>query len=86
MKRVFILFGAIVLLAFQLACQSEAQTRDIAMDDTDARSSAELFIRIIKTTEAQDKGILEMWRRGEGARFHLDKRFDICTWSGDATP
>lgn len=48
--------------------------------------SSEVFIRIIKTTDAADKGILEMWKRGSDGAFHLDGRFDICTWSGALGP
>ena len=46
----------------------------------------ELFIRIIKTTDTRDKGELQLWKRGADDKFALDRRFDICTWSGDLGP
>jgi murein L,D-transpeptidase YafK len=45
-----------------------------------------VFIRIIKTTPENDKGVLQMWKRGSDDRFHLDRSFDICTWSGALGP
>ncbi len=46
----------------------------------------ELFIRIIKTTDTRDKGELQLWKRGADDKFALDRRFDICTWSGELGP
>lgn len=69
-----------------IACQTAAQTTPLALTPVERSLSTELFIRIIKTTQTQDKGVLEMWKRGEDDRFHLDGRFDICTWSGALGP
>ena len=70
-----------IAFAFLLACQPAAQTRVVTRD-----ASSELFIRIIKTTDAKDKGVLQMWKRGEAGLFYLDRSFDMCTWSGDLGP
>ena len=63
------------------ACQPAAQTTP-----PESGLSPELFIRIIKTTAEHDKGVLQMWKRGADTRFHLDRSFDICTWSGALGP
>ncbi len=74
-----LVFSCMILL---LACQPAAQT-----SFPQAELSSDLFIRIIKTTDTYDKGVLQMWKRGEDdARFHLDRSFEICTWSGALGP
>ncbi|MEP3653738.1 MAG: L,D-transpeptidase family protein [Litorimonas sp.] len=77
MKRALVLIS----MAFLWACQPSAQTPPM-----ESHLSSELFIRIIKTTEAKDKGVLQMWKRGADDWFHLDRSFDICTWSGALGP
>jgi len=47
---------------------------------------SDLYIRILKTTETRDKGELQLWKRGIDDAFYLDRRFDICTWSGALGP
>lgn len=74
-----ILIGVLILCL--TACQP---VETLAQSHPDGTS--ELFIRIIKTTDEHDKGVLEMWKRGEDARFHLDREFEICTWSGALGP
>lgn len=82
MKRAALLFLMICLWA----CQPVAQTTAAQTTPNETDLSSELFIRIIKTTEAQDKGVLQMWKRGADDFFQLDRSFDICTWSGDLGP
>jgi len=87
MRRFFLLF----LFSLLTACGSEARSSnrlaDASLADVSmASDTSELFIRIIKTTESKDKGVLEMWRRGEAGQFQLTDRFDICTWSGALGP
>lgn len=77
MNRALIL----ICMTFLWACQPAAQT-----PPAETNLSSELFIRIIKTTEAKDKGVLQMWKRGADDRFHLDRSFDMCTWSGALGP
>ena len=71
----------LICMFLLLACQPAAQT-----PPSESGLSSELFIRIIKTTAEHDKGVLQMWKRGEDARFHLDRSFDMCTWSGALGP
>jgi len=52
----------------------------------ETNASTEVFIRIIKTTADNEKGVLQLWKRGEGEAYHLDRQFDICTWSGALGP
>lgn len=69
------------------ACQPATVVAEQPIGLTESQNlSSELFIRIIKTTEAADKGVLEMWKRGSDGSFHMDGRFDICTWSGALGP
>jgi len=76
--------AAVILVIFLFcACQPAAQTQT---QSPEPKLSSDLFIRIIKTTVDHDKGVLQMWKRGEGGAFHLDRNFDICTWSGDLGP
>jgi murein L,D-transpeptidase YafK len=77
------LFFAIALIIC-LACQPGAPLSAQVSEAPDM--SSELFIRIIKTTEKDLKGVLETWRRGPDGKFHLDRRFPICTWSGTLGP
>ena len=72
---------SLICMFLLLACQPAAQT-----PPPESGLSSELFIRIIKTTAEHDKGVLQMWKRGEDARFHLDRSFDMCTWSGALGP
>ena len=83
MRRILMSISLLVSLILVWACQPAAQTPPQL---SNADLSSELFIRIIKTTEAQDKGVLQMWKRGEGGAFQLDRNFDICTWSGSLGP
>ena len=71
-----IIFGLVMA-----ACQPAA-----TMAQSEAMDTSQLFIRIIKTTPQQDKGVLEMWKRGEDDKFNLDQSFEICTWSGYLGP
>ena len=77
MFRVFIFIFAVICCA----CQPSAQARG-----AESELSSELFIRILKTTSETDKGVLQMWKRGEDEEFHLDRSFEICTWSGALGP
>lgn len=77
MNRALLFFCII----FVWACQPAAQTAP-----SEPNLSSELFIRIIKTTQDQDKGVLQMWKRGDDSRFHLDRSFDMCAWSGALGP
>lgn len=77
MFRALLIFGLLACFA----CRPAAQTSD-AQDDL----TSEIFIRIIKATEADDKGVLETWKRGSDGQFHLDRTFPICTWSGALGP
>lgn len=77
MFRALLIFGLLACFA----CRPAAQTSD-AQDDL----TSEIFIRIIKATEAEDKGVLETWKRGSDGQFHLDRTFPICTWSGALGP
>lgn len=79
MIRIFasLFFCLVFSLPFAACTQTEAVQPDL---------SDHLFIRIIKTTEAKDKGVLQIWKRGEDRRFALDRNFDICTWSGELGP
>ena len=70
-----------ICLTFLWTCQPAAQTPPPELE-----LSSERFIRIIKTTEDHDKGVLQMWTRGADSRFHLDRSFDMCTWSGTLGP
>ena len=54
--------------------------------ETRVLPGAELYIRILKTTQTQAKGELQLWKRGAGGQYDLDRSFDICTWSGDLGP
>jgi len=71
-----IIFGLVMA-----ACQPAA-----TMAQSEAMDTSQLFIRIIKTTPQQDKGVLEMWKRGKDDKFSLDRTFEICTWSGYLGP
>lgn len=77
------MFRAILftLLFCLLTCQPAAQSVSPQAD-----LEPELFIRIIKTTKTKNKGVLEMWKRGEDGQFDLDRSFEICTWSGALGP
>ena len=79
-KNVFRLL--IGILIFGLAACRPATTT--ASPDSD--KATELYIRIIKTTAEKDKGVLQMWKRGDGEHFELDHEVDICTWSGALGP
>lgn len=81
MIRILFLICMTCLLACQPAAQTQAQT---LLPETDI--SSDLFIRIIKTTETRDKGVLQMWKRGPSGTFQLERSFDICTWSGALGP
>lgn len=81
MIRVVLFLSMILLLACKPAAQTSTEIQSSRSD-----TSSELFIRLIKTTETKDKGVLQMWKRGEDARFYLDRSFDICTWSGELGP
>ena len=83
MFRILIGFCVLVLSACQPPAKAATQT---AVAETRRAMTSELFIRIIKTTPQRDKGVLQMWKRGEGGTFHLDRTFDICTWSGALGP
>ncbi len=67
-----------------LACKPAAQV--VTDPDSTTELTSELFIRIIKTTDLEDKGVLETWRRGQDGLFHLDRTFPMCTWSGALGP
>ena len=54
--------------------------------ETRVLPGAELYIRILKTTQTQAKGELQLWKRGAGGQYDRDRSFDICTWSGDLGP
>ena len=58
----------------------------VSVGETKVKPGAELYIRILKTTVSHDKGELQLWKRGEDDLFHLDRSFDICTWSGALGP
>jgi len=75
--------AVVLFMSLFCACQPAAQTQS---QSPEPNLSSDLFIRIIKTTVDHDKGVLQMWKRGEGEAFHLDRSFDICTWSGDLGP
>ncbi len=83
MFRILIGFCVLVLSACQPSATAATQR---AAAETRSAMTSELFIRIIKTTPQRDKGVLQMWRRGEDGRFHLGRTFDICTWSGALGP
>ncbi len=80
MRRILFLLGLFVCLACQPAGQTDAEV------PVNPVLTTELFIRVIKTTQAHEKGVLETWRRGVDGRFHLDRTFEICTWSGALGP
>lgn len=71
---------AVLAICF-ISCQPAAQT-----DLSEPAPSSELFIRLIKTTEQADKGVLEMWNRGADGKFHLTETFEMCHWSGALGP
>ena len=83
MFRILIGFWILLLLACQSPTKAAPQT---AFTETQSAMTSELFIRIIKTTPQREKGVFQMWKRGEDGRFHLDRTFDICTWSGALGP
>ncbi len=58
----------------------------VSASETSVSPGSELYIRILKTTESRSKGVLQLWKRGEGERFQLEGSFDICTWSGTLGP
>ena len=82
MIRIFasLLFCLVISIPFTACTQTETAQAD------QSDQSDHLFIRIIKTTETTDKGVLQMWKRGEDGPFALDRSFDICTWSGELGP
>ena len=59
---------------------------DTSAAETHILPGPELYIRILKTTQAQAKGELQLWKRGAGETYELDRSFDICTWSGRLGP
>ena len=67
------------------ACRPAAQAAQIE-PSSEVMASSELFIRLIKTTEDHDKGVLEMWNRGADGRFKLTQTYEMCTWSGALGP
>lgn len=75
-----------ICFIFLSACQPAVQSSSADTLAVETPLSSELFIRIIKTTAQKDKGVLEMWKRGTNGTFHLDRSFDICTWSGALGP
>ena len=85
MIRIGIGFLGLGIAAIMLACAPAAQTAAAELSIA-AESSFELFIRLIKTTAEHDKGVLEMWSRGEDGRFHLTQTHEMCTWSGVLGP
>jgi len=72
--------------AGQTSGHTTGQTAYSEAPSADVNLTSELFIRIIKTTAEKDKGVVEMWKRGEDSLFHLERTFDICTWSGALGP
>ena len=40
--------------------------------ETRVLPGAELYIRILKTTQTQAKGELQLWKRGAGGQYDLD--------------
>jgi len=75
MIRVLITFVLLFVSAFRAPAQTPGKNL-----------SSDLFIRIIKMTDAKEKGVLELWKQSDGGRFHLDRSIDICTWSGGLGP
>ena len=83
MRRTLLFISLTVALILVWACQPAAQTPPRS---SNPNLSSDLFIRIIKATPEHDKGVLQMWKRGKGEQFQLDRSFDICTWSGALGP
>lgn len=53
------------------------------LQEKDLKLGNPIFIRIIKETEEQDFGVLEMWVQGNGVdTFSLFKTYPICYFSG----
>jgi len=65
-----------------VSCSPAAQSAETLP----VQKTSELFIRIIKTTAETEKGVLEMWNRGEDGRFQLTRTYEMCTWSGALGP
>ena len=85
MMRIAIGFFGLGMAAMMLACSPAAQTA-AAEPSSAVQTSSDLFIRLIKTTAEADKGVLEMWNRGEDGQFHLTQTYEMCTWSGALGP
>ena len=85
MMRIAIGFFGLGIAAMMLACSPAAQTA-AAEPSSAVQTSSDLFIRLIKTTAEADKGVLEMWNRGEDGQFHLTQTYEMCTWSGALGP
>lgn len=79
--RLLIKLWIFLMASLTAACGPTAQTALAEISP-----SSELFIRIIKTTAENDKGVLEMWNRGVDGQFHLTQTFETCTWSGELGP
>jgi len=77
------IFLICLFMMFGLACHAESFEQAPANRES---LSADLFLRIIKTSSDRPKGYLEAWRRGKDGKFALDRTFDICTWSGALGP
>ena len=58
----------------------------VSTANTSVSPGPELYIRILKTTQTQAKGELQLWKRGVGGQYALDRSFEICTWSGELGP
>lgn len=86
MFRTLMSICILCLAACQPPSKAAGQATSVETHENEVALTSELFIRIIKTTSERDKGVLEIWKRGEDDRFHLDRTFDICTWSGSLGP